>query len=345
MPFNFSQPRSKGTVPQNQRVLRTLTPRGGSDENTLNSRYSKRNHMNGKNPSKEFGVDFASQLSIAQKLATRKPESSIIQARNGDLTERMETLKGTGPSKSHAIKPMAVAQATSSQVSIQPDAKTMNQNIFAASVQTSASQASTEACLNNLDLLSIKDPSKKRTLQAAVAASSSSDSNGMYGQSCPQILFLWEQLLKNLYFYNLGKEEAFNLDHEALLSILRNEGVGAKRVGSATPESTKPCNYQVRLIWTRLLLFTLSMIDRDQATIYFLVWIIFCDWKAIVNTRSLFGCYLFFQRISVMNSHTKAGAITGWQKNIILCCHPSPLLQISTTLKLCDMWLSHLNTK
>ena len=142
--------------------------------------------MNGKTPSKEFGVDFASQLSIAQKLATRKPESSIIQARNGDLTERMETLKGTGPTTSDAIKQMGVAPTISSQVSIQPDAQTMHQNTFAASAQTSASQASTEACLNNLDLLSIKDPYKKQTLQAA-AASSSSDSDGMYGQSCPQI--------------------------------------------------------------------------------------------------------------------------------------------------------------
>ncbi|CAL8251675.1 unnamed protein product [Arctogadus glacialis] len=218
MPFNFSQPRSKGTAPQNQRVLRTLTPRDGSDENTLNSRYSKGNNVNGKTPRKEVGVDFASQLSIAQKLATRKPESSVIQALNRDLTERMETLKGTGPSSavssaSHAIKPM-----TSSKVSVQPDAKTMHQYNFAASAQVSASQASTEACLNNLDLLSIKDPYKKRTLQAAVAASSSSGSD--------------------------GKEEVFNLDHAALLSILRNKGVGAKHVGVATPESTKPCNYQ-----------------------------------------------------------------------------------------------------
>ncbi|CAL8368454.1 unnamed protein product [Lota lota] len=214
VPFNFSQPRSNGTAPQNQRPLRTFTPRVGSDENTLYSMHSK---------STEFGVDFASRLSITQKLETRKPESSIIQDRNRELTERMETLKGTRHSSavsltSHAIKQMAMAPATSSQVSIQPDAKHMHQNTFAASAQASASQASTEACLNNLDLLSIKDPSKKRTLQAAVAASSSSGLD--------------------------GKEEAFHLDHAALLSILRDEGVGAMRVGSATLESTKPCNYQ-----------------------------------------------------------------------------------------------------
>ncbi|KAG7283854.1 hypothetical protein CRUP_034041 [Coryphaenoides rupestris] len=40
-----------------------------------------------------------------------------------------------------------------------------------------------------------------------------------------------------------GKEEPFQLDHAALLSILRDEGVAALRGGSATPESTKPYNY------------------------------------------------------------------------------------------------------
>ncbi|CAL8323396.1 unnamed protein product [Merluccius merluccius] len=76
---------------------------------------------------------------------------------------------------------MATAQATASQVSRQPDAKTIHQNTFAASAQALESQES--------------------------------------------------------------KEEAFQLDHAALLSILRDEGVGAMRVGSATPESTKPYNY------------------------------------------------------------------------------------------------------
>ncbi|KAK0132449.1 hypothetical protein N1851_032678 [Merluccius polli] len=226
VPFNFSEPRSKGMAPQNQRLLRTLTPRVGSDENTLYSQNSRRNNMNAKTPTKtpstKFGVDFASQRSTAQKLATRKPKSSIIPDVNVELTDRMETLQGTGPSNavsltSHTLKQMATAQATASQVSRQPDAKTIHQNTFAASAQALQSQESTEACLNNLDLLSIKDTAKKRTLQAAASASS----------------------LNSLG----GKEEAFQLDHAALLSILRDEGVGAMRVGSATPESTKPYNY------------------------------------------------------------------------------------------------------
>lgn len=135
---------------------------------------------NAKTPTKktnaEFGIDFASQLSTAQKLTTRK--SSVIPDRNVELTDRIETLEGTGPSfalslTSHALEQIAMAPATASQVPRHPDAKTMHQNTSTVSAQTS-SQASEEACLNNLDLLSIKDPSKKQTLQAAAGASSSS---------------------------------------------------------------------------------------------------------------------------------------------------------------------------
>lgn len=104
-----------------------------------------------------------------------------------------------------------MAPAAASQASRHPDPKTIHGNTLAASAQVSASA---EACLSNLDLLSIKDTCKKPPLQVAAAASSSS-----------------------------GSGEAFQLDHAALLSILRDEGVGAMRVVSATPESTRPYKY------------------------------------------------------------------------------------------------------
>lgn len=61
----------------------------------------------------------------------------------------------------------------------------MHQNTVPASVQALASQAGTEACLNNLDQLCIKDSSKKRTLQAAAPACSSNGLGGKQGPPCP----------------------------------------------------------------------------------------------------------------------------------------------------------------
>ncbi|KAM4609948.1 uncharacterized protein troap [Polymixia lowei] len=82
-------------------------------------------------------------------------------------------------------------------------------------------QGSTEACLNNLDLLSLKDSSKTHHISQTV-------------QAAPHV---------NLSNGSAGKEEAFQSDHAALLSILKNEGVGAMGLGSATPSATKPYNY------------------------------------------------------------------------------------------------------
>ncbi|KAL6119731.1 uncharacterized protein ACO6RY_04248 [Pungitius sinensis] len=84
-----------------------------------------------------------------------------------------------------------------------------NNNVHQTSAASSALPAfSAEACFDNMSLLSLKDP--VRTLHASQSVQLTTEGD---------------------------KGENFQSDHAALLSVLRNEGVRATDVGSATPQS------------------------------------------------------------------------------------------------------------
>ncbi|KAM6929447.1 uncharacterized protein troap isoform 2-T2 [Lycodopsis pacificus] len=141
------------------------------------------------------------------------------------LNRNVDSTKGTGTSNREAedntyrqISGHSGPSNTfkTSAVSANPVSSVPNNAMHQPSAASSAQPAfSAEACLDSMRLLSLKDPAKtshaSQNMQLTTEGSSSKSSS--------------------------DKAENFQSDHAAFLSILRNEGVRATYVGSATPQS------------------------------------------------------------------------------------------------------------
>ncbi|XP_040050123.2 uncharacterized protein troap isoform X4 [Gasterosteus aculeatus] len=139
------------------------------------------------------------------RLKTPKPQPAL-------LNRGVEPSKGTSNGKAEEnpyIQTSGHSWPTPSAVSSNTLSSIPNNNMHQTSVASSAPPASSaEACLDTMSLLSLKDP--VRTLHACQNVQPTTEGD---------------------------KGENFQSDHAALLSVLRNEGVRATDVGSATPQS------------------------------------------------------------------------------------------------------------
>lgn len=143
------------------------------------------------------------------------------------INSNVDSCKGSGKcngktaEKTHSLSGQSGASSTfktsSHPLSSVPQ-NTKHPDKDAASSSSSLVAFNAETCLDNMNLLSLNDPTKtshtSQNIQLTVQGTKSSTDKG----------------------------ENFQTDHKALLSILRNEGVSATSLGAATPQS-KPYNY------------------------------------------------------------------------------------------------------
>ncbi|XP_034550663.1 uncharacterized protein troap [Notolabrus celidotus] len=190
IPFNFSQPKSLRLASENQQPLILSQTRTGThpvqpDNSACNARLKTQN-INDK--------------------STKHPAT---------LNSNVDSSTGTGKSMGKAADntPHLPGQSVSS-ITFKTSAVSNNvlhqDHSSTSSVQSSLS---TEACLDNMNQLSLKESTK-------------------FSQACQNMP------LKS----STEKVENFQTNHAALLSILRNEGLSAAGLGSTTPQS-KPYNY------------------------------------------------------------------------------------------------------
>ncbi|XP_071332188.1 ras guanine nucleotide exchange factor R isoform X2 [Trachinotus anak] len=200
VPFNLSQPKSSRSTNENQQPLTVPQCQTGTDaaqpENGVCIARCKTQNINSK-PTKHQAV-LNSHVDSTHK-SHRK------------ATENISHLSG----KSGLPNTFKTPATLSSPLSAIPN------NTLQNSAPSSAQPAlSAETCLENMNLLSLKDPTK--TLHASQNTQQTSQVNFSKGSA--------------------DKRENFQSDHSALLSILRNEGVSTTGLGSATPQS-KLYNY------------------------------------------------------------------------------------------------------
>uniref|UniRef100_UPI0037E8D6AE uncharacterized protein troap n=1 Tax=Semicossyphus pulcher TaxID=241346 RepID=UPI0037E8D6AE len=202
IPFNLSQPKSSRVASENQQPLTLSQPRTGThavqpDNNVCNGHLRTKN-INSK-PTKQ--ATFNSNVDLSK--GTGKS--------NGKATVNTPQLSGQS-----VLSTTFKTSTTLSQPLSSASNKALHQNHSATSSAQSA--LTTEACLDNMNLLSLKDSTK-----------SSHASKNM--QLATQ---------GNFSKCSTDKGESFQPDNTALLSILRNEGLSAAGLGS--PQS-KPYNY------------------------------------------------------------------------------------------------------
>ncbi|XP_070696215.1 nucleolar and coiled-body phosphoprotein 1 [Pempheris klunzingeri] len=194
IPFNLSQPKSSRMATKNQQPPTVSQSRTGTcavqPDNNVCTAHLK-----------------------AQNINAKPAEHPVMLKSNVDSTK--STGKPSG--KSGQSGPSNTFSATLSNPLSSIPNNAMHQNRAASSAQPGLSA---DACLDNINQLSLKDPTK--TAHA---------SQNM--QPTPQ---------SNFSKSSTDKGENFQPDHAALLSILRNEGVSATGLGSATPQS-KSYNY------------------------------------------------------------------------------------------------------
>uniref|UniRef100_A0AAQ6A4P8 Uncharacterized protein n=1 Tax=Amphiprion ocellaris TaxID=80972 RepID=A0AAQ6A4P8_AMPOC len=178
VPFNLSQP--KNTRVENQQTV----PKSRTDA-------FPKNNIDSSKPAKHPAV-------LNRNVDSTKAREGKFHAKTTEGASHL-----SGPSKTFK---------TSATLS-KPD-NTMHQNKAGSSVQPALNA---EVCLNDMNLLSLKDASKisnaSQTKQVAAQDNPSEDLTG----------------------------EKFQPDHAALLSVLRNEGVSVTSLASAAPQS-KPFN-------------------------------------------------------------------------------------------------------
>ncbi|XP_045899663.1 uncharacterized protein LOC123967590 isoform X4 [Micropterus dolomieu] len=195
IPFNLSQPKSSRTATENQQPvtvsqLRTGTRAIRPDNTMCNSRLITQNIIGKplKNPA----------------LLNSKADSTTGTGKsNGKATQNTSELSGeSGPSQT-----FKTSATFSNHLSSFPN-NAMHPNRATSSAQHALSA---EACLDNMNLLSLKDPTKtSQNMQLTRQGNFSTSST--------------------------DKGENFQHDHAALLGILRNEGISASGLGSATPQ-------------------------------------------------------------------------------------------------------------
>ncbi|XP_034733562.1 uncharacterized protein troap isoform X1 [Etheostoma cragini] len=204
VPFNLSQPKSSRMATEDQQPLTPLQSRTGTHavrpENNVCSARLKTQNIRPK-PTKHPAM-------LNHKMDSSKGTGKSI----GKATGSTSQLSGqAGPSNTLRTS----ATLSNPLSSIHKNA--IHQTMVAFSAQPTVS---TEACLDNMSLLSLKDPAKmphanqnlQRTMQ------------GNFSKSATD------------------KGENFQSDHAAMLSILRNEGISATGLRSANSPS-KPYNF------------------------------------------------------------------------------------------------------
>ncbi|XP_042347943.1 uncharacterized protein LOC121947104 isoform X2 [Plectropomus leopardus] len=200
VPFNLSQPKSLRVATEHQQPLTVSKSRTGThavqpDRNVCNARLKTQNitAKPTKNPA----------------MLNRNVDSTDGTGKSNEkVPEDTSKLSGqSGPSNT-----FKTSATLSNSLSSVPN-NVMHQTSTAPSAQPAVNA---DAFLDNMSLLSLKDPAK--TSQASQNMQLTTQGN------------------------STDKGENFQSDHAALLSILRNEGVSATGLGSATPHS-KAYNY------------------------------------------------------------------------------------------------------
>ncbi|XP_044068282.1 uncharacterized protein LOC122883538 isoform X2 [Siniperca chuatsi] len=204
IPFNLSQPKSSRIATENQQPITVSQSRTGTHavqpiNNVCNARLKTQN-INAK------------PLKNPALLNSDVDSTKGTGKSNGKATKNTSQLSGqSGPS--NIFKTSATLSNPLSSIPY----NAMHQNSAASSAQPALSA---EACLDNMNLLSLKDPTKTSHASQNIQLTT----QGNFSKS------------------STDKGESFQPDHAALLSILRNEGVSATGLGSATPQS-KPYKY------------------------------------------------------------------------------------------------------
>ncbi|XP_060913587.1 uncharacterized protein troap isoform X1 [Labrus mixtus] len=203
IPFNLTQSKGSRVASENQHPL--TQPRTGchavQPDNNACDGYLKSQNTNAK-PAKHPST-------LNRKLDSKK----------GTGNSHFKATENTPQLSGHSVP--SVTFKTSNTLS-QPLAAVSN-NALHQNHSTTLSAKSTysaETCLDNMNLLSLKDP----TISSNSSQNMQLTTQGNYSKSLTE------------------KGENFQSDHAALLSILRNEGVSAPCLGSATPQS-KAYNY------------------------------------------------------------------------------------------------------
>nr|XP_046253692.1 uncharacterized protein LOC124063759 isoform X2 [Scatophagus argus] len=201
IPFNLSQPKSSKMATENQQAIGISQSRTGSHAvqpgNNVCNAHLKTQNTNAKATKHP--------VTLLSNVASTKGKS------NGKTAENTSQLSGQS-GLSNLFKTSASLSHPLSSI----DNDALHQN------RTPSAQAAfnPEACLDNMNLLSLKDPtgtSHDRPKMQLTAQGNFSKSSADKGAN-------------------------FQPDHAALLSILRDEGVSATGLGSATPQC-KPYNY------------------------------------------------------------------------------------------------------
>ncbi|XP_076597786.1 uncharacterized protein troap isoform X2 [Chaetodon auriga] len=204
IPFNLSQSKSSRVATENQQLLTVSRPGTGTcavQPDAVRNTRLKTQNIHAK-PTKR-----------AATLNSDMDSTRATGKSTGKAAENTSQLSGqSGPSNKFQTS------ATLSHPLSSIHNNTMHQN----STTTSAQAAfNAEACLENMNLLSLKDPSK--------TSHASQDMQDMQLST-----------KGNVSKGSTDKEDNFQADHAALLSILQTE-VNATGLGSATPQS-KPYN-------------------------------------------------------------------------------------------------------
>ncbi|XP_026187164.1 uncharacterized protein troap [Mastacembelus armatus] len=191
VPFNFSQPRSIRATSENQQ-----SQTGHTENNVCKARLKTQN-INTK----------LSKYPAGLNSTTKETMKSYEKA-----TENTVYLLGQSG-------PLSTFKTSSTSYNSQPSLpiKAKHQN----SASSTQPALSAETCVTNMNLLSLKDPTK-------------------IAHANPNFQLSTQE---NFSKGSTAKGENFQPDHAALLSILRTEGVSGTGLGSATPQS-KPYNYQ-----------------------------------------------------------------------------------------------------
>uniref|UniRef100_A0A668A6H3 Uncharacterized LOC115362528 n=1 Tax=Myripristis murdjan TaxID=586833 RepID=A0A668A6H3_9TELE len=192
VPFNLSQPKSTRMATQNQTSLSRTGTHVVQTKHILSAAHPKTKNLNGK-------------LSNCP---------AVVSHSNGDSTQGAEEFQRNRPSGDELVGSYVPGRTVKAAENTSHMSQQPRPSGALSSSATLSGHVSAEACLHNMDLLSLKEPpNAPQSVQATTPCVHLSKSSA-------------------------GKGEAFQPDHAALLSILRDEGVSAM-----DPQTVKPYNY------------------------------------------------------------------------------------------------------
>nr|XP_020475983.1 uncharacterized protein LOC109971829 isoform X1 [Monopterus albus]XP_020475994.1 uncharacterized protein LOC109971829 isoform X2 [Monopterus albus] len=185
VPFNFSQPKSTRTTSKNLQPLNVSQSRTSQHEGSVCKSRLK-----------------------TQKLNTKPSKHPALLHSNWDST--LKTHEKATVNQVHPLEQSGSVSTFRTSTNLSSPLLSSSNNVMHQSSAPSA-----ETCLVNMNLLSLKDPSKS----ALAGKSLKQTTQGNFSSS------------------STDKGENFQPDHAALLSILQNEGVGATGRCPVTPQS------------------------------------------------------------------------------------------------------------